>query len=383
VYNALGQRVEDYQSDAQGNPMTLTYPVDISGQRTGTFAQWPSQNWTGWNVYWSQVAGQRLNMGGASAYIDHADAIGSTTMETDPAGGVQWKIAYYPWGQVLAQGGIRQSVVWAGLDWQINDPSIPSATREYNDNLGRWLTPDPDNAGADVGDSQSWNMYSYAGNNPASRNDPSGEDQRICQTDDSGNKTNCTTLTDEQYGAYIEENKSTLSFAGNKIFANGTQIGTTEYIPTLNAFATGVFSSPQFQAASGTINNYIAPALAGFMIAALPPVLEGSLALPAAGLGLPRVEEPVVSPRPSPPPVLEHLSQHIQNRMAQRGWTPQEITRVYREGVPSQVPDKTAGFTPATQYVDPATGKFIVVNNATGNVVQVSGPGFRPNPPLR
>jgi hypothetical protein len=69
--------------------MTLTYPQDIFGQRTGTFAQWPSQNWTGWNVYWSQVAGQRLNMGGADAYIDHSDAVGSTTMETDPAGAVR------------------------------------------------------------------------------------------------------------------------------------------------------------------------------------------------------------------------------------------------------------------------------------------------------
>ncbi|HET7214458.1 MAG TPA: hypothetical protein VFL79_12770 [Terriglobia bacterium] len=36
-------------------------------------------------MFW--VAGQRLNMGGSSAYIDHADAVGSTTMETDPAGG--------------------------------------------------------------------------------------------------------------------------------------------------------------------------------------------------------------------------------------------------------------------------------------------------------
>src|SRR5690242_7139489 len=69
--------------------MTLTYPQDIFGQRTGTFAQWPSQGWTGWNVYWSQVAGQRLNMGGADAYIDHSDAVGSTTMETDPAGAVR------------------------------------------------------------------------------------------------------------------------------------------------------------------------------------------------------------------------------------------------------------------------------------------------------
>jgi hypothetical protein len=38
---------------------------------------------------------------------------------------------------------------------------------------------------------------------------------------------------------------------------------------------------------------------------------------------------------------------------------------------------------PPTQYLDKATGKFIVVNDATGNVIQVSGPGFRPNPPAR
>jgi RHS repeat-associated protein len=172
MYNALGQRVQDYQGI---DPMTLTYPIDIFGQRTGTFAQWPSQNWTGWNVYWSQVAGQRLNMGGASAYIDHSDAVGSTTMETDPAGGVQWKIAYYPWGQILAQGGVRQSVVWAGLDWQVNDPSYPSATREYNDGLGRWLTPDPGGVKVvKLDDPQTWNMYAYVGNNPTSRNDPSG-----------------------------------------------------------------------------------------------------------------------------------------------------------------------------------------------------------------
>src|SRR5690348_3087394 len=75
MYNALGQRVQDYQGTATDS-MTLSYPIDLFGQRTGTFAQWPSQNWTGWNVYWSQVAGQRLNMGGASAYIDHSDAVG-------------------------------------------------------------------------------------------------------------------------------------------------------------------------------------------------------------------------------------------------------------------------------------------------------------------
>src|SRR5690348_6361649 len=129
MYNALGQRVEDYQGP---DTLTLTYPVDIFGQRTGAFAQWPSQNWTGWNVYWSQIAGQRLNMGGSDAYIDHSDAVGSTTMETDPAGGVQWDVTHYPWGRVFQETGIRQSEVVMGLDWQVNDPVLPSATREFN-----------------------------------------------------------------------------------------------------------------------------------------------------------------------------------------------------------------------------------------------------------
>lgn len=39
-------------------------------------------------------------------------------------------------------------------------------------------------------------------------------------------------------------------------------------------------------------------------------------------------------------------------------------------GQSHEVTDKTAGFTPATRYTDPATGKFIVVNNQTGNVIQ-------------
>jgi RHS repeat-associated protein len=67
-------------------------------------------------------------------------------------------------------------VVWAGLDWQVNDPSIPSATREYNDGLARWLTPDPlGKKAASLSNPQSWNMYAYVLNNPTTNNDPNGE----------------------------------------------------------------------------------------------------------------------------------------------------------------------------------------------------------------
>jgi RHS repeat-associated protein len=169
MYNALGQRVRDDQGGA--NPeLKLTYPVDIFGQRTGTWAEYT--NWTGWNVYWSQVAGQRLNMGGASAFIDHADAVGSTTMETDPSGAVVWDVTHYPSGQVFQEQGTRQSEVAMGLDWQVNDPAIPSATREYNFRVYRWLTPDP--MGGDVTNPQSLNRYAYVLNNPTTLTDPLG-----------------------------------------------------------------------------------------------------------------------------------------------------------------------------------------------------------------
>jgi len=399
VYNALGQRVEDYQSDAGGNPMTLTYPMDISGQRTGAFAQWPSQNWTGWNVYWASVAGQRLNMGGVDAYIDHADAVGSTTMETDPAGAVQWDVTHYPWGRVFQETGIRQSEVVMGLDWQVNDPVIPSATREFNFRDYRWMTPDPDNAGSDVGDSQSWNMYSYAGNNPTTDSDPSGLDCIHSSPSPGGISVGVESgACSGSGGIYVDGTVDVNSFT-----YKGSELGYS-YAPYSGGSGTGVigFGAPASSsdlpplaldalpligqwASTGIKTAAVDMALNGALIGAGRLIELGVDSLLAAreGGGLPTIEEPVVTPRPSPPPDLQGLSPKIQKQMASRGWTPQEIDRVYRMGTPSQVVDRTAGFTPATQYIDTQTGNFIVINNRTGNVIQISKPGFLPNPPVK
>ena len=114
-------------------------------------------------------------MGGSSGYIDHADAVGSTVMETDPSGAVDWDVVNGPWGQVWQQTGTRQSEVFADLDWQVNDPLIPSATREYSDGLGRWMTPDPGGTKVvNLANPQTWNMYAYVTDNPTTLNDPSG-----------------------------------------------------------------------------------------------------------------------------------------------------------------------------------------------------------------
>jgi RHS repeat-associated protein len=223
MYNALGQRVEDYQADSQGNALTLTYPVDITGRRVGTWDQWPAQNWTGWDVYWERVAGQHISMGGGDSWLAHSDAVDSTAMVTDETGAVVWDQVFGPWGQIWQQTGTRPWFVFGGLRWPVNDPLHPSATREFSSNVFRWMTPDPDNAGADVGDSQSWDMYSYAGDNPTTRNDPSGEDYKICTQN--GDQDQCTVVQNEAaFQSALANPGSGITVAGNN--DSGTIYGT-------------------------------------------------------------------------------------------------------------------------------------------------------------
>jgi RHS repeat-associated protein len=46
--------------------------------------------------------------------------------------------------------------------------------RYYGSSLGRFMTPDGPLIYADKSDPQSWNLYSYTGNNPLNRVDPDG-----------------------------------------------------------------------------------------------------------------------------------------------------------------------------------------------------------------
>jgi RHS repeat-associated protein len=60
--------------------------------------------------------------------------------------------------------------------------------------LGRFTSPDPENAGADVSDPQSWNGYAYARNSPLKYVDPDGRKYKVCRADGG-----CEDITDEQF----------------------------------------------------------------------------------------------------------------------------------------------------------------------------------------
>jgi hypothetical protein len=65
-------------------------------------------------------------------------------------------------------------------------------------------------------------------------------------------------------------------------------------------------------------------------------------------------------------------------QMASRGWTKQEILDSIQNGKTYDVINKAAGGL-ATEYVNPATGKFVVADNNTRQFIQVSKLGHLPN----
>lgn len=110
--------------------------------------------------------------------------------------------------------------------------------RYYASNLGRFMSPDPESAGALSDDPQSWNAYSYAGNNPLLYRDPDGRSYRVCDL----NGKHCFDFKDNKlYKAWLENNPF-LQEAGGKIYIrneNGTRIAfaTVEYYDA-EAYAT-------------------------------------------------------------------------------------------------------------------------------------------------
>ena len=176
TYNALGRLAEDVATAFH----TLEYAYDPSGQLLGHFMAYPPQPaW--WHII-VPVLGRTAfvdteNWFVGAAWIDHYDALGSALAATDQTGAVVQTEVYYPWGQGWLGTGTGIFAGLVGLQcWGDNPCPVQSQTRDYPLGVGQWMSPDP--AGqdaADPSDPQTWNMYAYAGNNPTTNTDPTGE----------------------------------------------------------------------------------------------------------------------------------------------------------------------------------------------------------------
>ena len=69
-------------------------------------------------------------------------------------------------------------------------------------------------------------------------------------------------------------------------------------------------------------------------------------------------------------------AQQWQNRMRKRGWTPAQITEAIQSGASFPAPNHVNPGNSATRHVHPITGRSVVVDDLTREVIHVGGDGF-------
>ena len=129
---------------------------------------------------------------------------------------------YLPFGEQIA-GGFGTSHKFASKERDSESGLDNFITRYNSSSLGRFMSPDPANAGAFNDSPQSWNAYSYVANNPLNATDPDGLD--------------CVYLSDDQKSATVKSGDCK-SDTDNGIFVDGTvtslSLGVTDQGDVLN-----------------------------------------------------------------------------------------------------------------------------------------------------
>ena len=71
-----------------------------------------------------------------------------------------------------------------------------------------------------------------------------------------------------------------------------------------------------------------------------------------------------------------HSAQQWQNKMRYRGWTTDQITEAIQDGQKVPAVNLVNSGNAATRYIHPTTGRSIVVDDVTEEVIHVGADGF-------
>ena len=165
-YDAVGQRV---MKQFAGGARTV-YVYDALGQMAAEY---------------SSAAADTVTPACGTCYLT-TDHLGSTRLVTDADGNVVARHDYLPFGEEVPAGSAGRTGQWGAFDsvsQKFTGQERDSETgldffqaRHFSNVLGRFLSADPGNAGANLYDPQTWNAYAYVRNNPLALVDPSGMD---------------------------------------------------------------------------------------------------------------------------------------------------------------------------------------------------------------
>ncbi len=104
----------------------------------------------------------------------HGDHLGSQRLITNTDGYPTWSATYLPFGQEWNPEITVNHYKFTGKERDSESNLDNFGARYDSSQYGRFMSPDPGNAGADPTNPQSWNMYSYVLNNPLNAIDPTG-----------------------------------------------------------------------------------------------------------------------------------------------------------------------------------------------------------------
>lgn len=113
-----------------------------------------------------------------------------------------WQGTFLPYGQEWNPQTTVNHYKFTGKERDAETGLDYFGKRYFSGAQGRFTSPDPHNEGAQLFDPQSWNMYSYVGNNPLRYVDPDGQDYHVC-IDGQG----CQDMTDSQYEQWRKKYK--------------------------------------------------------------------------------------------------------------------------------------------------------------------------------
>ncbi|HTC46327.1 MAG TPA: RHS repeat-associated core domain-containing protein, partial [Candidatus Aquilonibacter sp.] len=249
--------------------------------------------------------------------------------------------------------------------------------RYYGSTMGRFMSPDDDSA-QDPGSPQSWNLYSYVMNSPTTNTDPDGHDCIYFSGTGNPSVKSGDCVSDTDNGIYVNGTVNSLNYNSNT--------GSWGYSYTAydsGNLGVGTISGAKPPGPEPRIND---PGMIPGMLGPGDLILFSGVKMPSVvtdlfgklfGSILGRGAEDAAETAAKIVPDVDNLSNKIVRQMVTRGWTKQEILDTVNAGKAFPVVNKATGGA-ATEYVG-AGGKFVVVDNATKQVIQVSGPGFLPN----
>ena len=194
TWNVENQLISNGSVDPSGDLLTYTY--DPWGKRVLQYGAGASGVPAGGTVYFYSISGQRLGTYQISYVLANDPPLPqSTTLyfgsrllaPVDRLGSVRQNgngpIAYFPWGEERpgANGTTPDGTdKFATYFRDVTNNGVGedyASARYYNNNFGRFWSPDPAASNLDQNNPQTWNMYAYVNGDPVNFNDASGEGQ--------------------------------------------------------------------------------------------------------------------------------------------------------------------------------------------------------------